>query len=840
MPTLYIDYENGNDNYGGTSFALKASGSDGAITSTTFSSASASFPNDGSLINQYLSIFNGTIYAVYQITAWVSSTSLTIAALSGGTALANQTARQYYIGGRWQTLAAATAVRTVPGDVIRLMASTAPTSIGNATWTGPSRPASISISSSTNATPIVITTSTAHGFVTGDYVSVAAHLTNTNATGIWKVGTVPTSTSFQILQINGSNTTGNGVGSGGNVTKINNVMIKTATPLVQNIALQGGLGQKIAWTPSANVNCSVSGSQFKEGNGSMFFDVTATFTTGLAAYYTLPSTLDLSAYQQVSFWVRQSAGTLGAVGSVYLALCTDTVGAVVAHTCNIPTMGALSTWQPVTIDFATNLNAAIRSVAFYVATDNGAQQFFLDDIIACKASSDAASITLRSLISKSDGTGNEVWCSVQSINYDAIMIGNGINTNALSATIRGYSGTSETVTTYKLEPTRAIASTTVTIAEGDVEYSGGWNRTDMSTQTGETWLDFRNGQGSVTQGGTWSNLTWSKINITRSDSGFNAGNTINLSVPSYRATGNTTTGFNTNGLLTPVIGSLWANNNNGSGVTNGGTAPTGLKATAMYVVSNSGPGCATLGNWANITTLVTSNNGGDGYQSGSDCYGTRILSLTTLNNTNYGLLMGSAAGLTGDGLYVLGGTSSGNTSGFCSLRGVLTLDNFVVSDSVEFNTAFAPGIAYSNNHDGTVGNNRLFMQRGSVNQQNSVVDSPATTSWRMSPTATSATANYPVMLKLGTVVCAASSLVTVTARMQRDNTGLTMRLCCPGSQINGVDSDVTADMTAAANTWETVTITFTPTAAGAVEIYAYAFGGTTYNGYVCNLTASQA
>jgi hypothetical protein len=75
--------------------------------------------------------------------------------------------------------------------------------------------------------------------------------------------------------------------------------------------------------------------------------------------------------------------------------------------------------------------------------------------------------------------------------------------------------------------------------------------------------------------------------------------------------------------------------------------------------------------------------------------------------------------------------------------------------------------------------------------------------------------------------------------MRRDNTGLTMRLVCPGGQILGVSSNVFTDMTAAADTWETVTITFTPTKPGAVDIYAYAFGGTTFSGYVSNLTASQ-
>jgi hypothetical protein len=110
----------------------------------------------------------------------------------------------------------------------------------------------------------------------------------------------------------------------------------------------------------------------------------------------------------------------------------------------------------------------------------------------------------------------------------------------------------------------------------------------------------------------------------------------------------------------------------------------------------------------------------------------------------------------------------------------------------------------------------------------------------MRPTSANATTVSPLLLKLGTVVCAASSLVTVTARMRRTNTGLTMRLVCPGGQISGVATDVSSDMTAAADTWETVTITFTPTKAGAVDIYAHAFGGTTLSGFVSNLTASQA
>jgi hypothetical protein len=83
-------------------------------------------------------------------------------------------------------------------------------------------------------------------------------------------------------------------------------------------------------------------------------------------------------------------------------------------------------------------------------------------------------------------------------------------------------------------------------------------------------------------------------------------------------------------------------------------------------------------------------------------------------------------------------------------------------------------------------------------------------------------------------------LVTIKAWMRRDNTGLTMRLVCKGGQIAGVTSDVVSAMTAAANTWEELTITFTPTEVGVVEITAEAWGGTTYSGWVDDMTISQA
>lgn len=757
---------------------------------------------------------------------------------------------------RWQTLVnGATTARIAPGDEIRVMASPDPTSIGNATWTGGGRPLSATITSSTNATPIVVTTTASHGLVTGDYVMITGHTVNTNANGVWRVGTTPTGTTFQILQIDGTNTTGNGVGGAtGNFTNVNNVMVKTASPLVQNIALCGGLGQKPVWTASTNVTTTVETSSFKEGNSCASITMSAAFTTGKAAYYTLPATLDLSGYQQVSFWVRTFGPVYGAAGAVYLALCTDTIGDTVAHVCNVPSVVA-NPWFPVTVNLGTNLNSAIRSVAFYVVTDNGAQQFLLDNIIACKAASSADSVTITSLISKSDGTGDEAWYGIQSINSDAIMLGNVVNGNANGTDVRGYDGVTETVTTYKREtvkttPQSGTDSNGVVVindsgtAGNVIAYSGGWNRTDMSTQTGVTWLDGQNGQGRGLSTITpRSFVTADRINLCRYGAGLILGNSSDISIGNIYTTACTTFGVNhQNGMRAVTITNCWANNNAEGVIMTG----IGLVITNAKLVSNNSSNGISFNSarYNTVGSLVAGNNSNSTASANirfTSCFDCTVGTATLTNSkASAGIFTTSAFRN-----FINGGSSSGNAQGVnissTTSPSELYLNNFTINEATEVSTGLGGGFLYSNRHDNTDNNSWVWQSGiGTINQQTSVVDSPATTAWQMRPTATTTAATTPLMLKLGTVVCAASSLVTVTARMRRDDTGLTMQLVCPGGQISGVTNDVSTNMTAAANTWETVTITFTPTKAGAVDIYAYAFGGSTFSGYVSNLTASQA
>lgn len=61
------------------------------------------------------------------------------------------------------------------------------------------------VSAATNATPIVVTTSAAHGLSVGDVVTVKGALVNTGANGTWRVSVVGSSTTATL-----ENSAGNG------------------------------------------------------------------------------------------------------------------------------------------------------------------------------------------------------------------------------------------------------------------------------------------------------------------------------------------------------------------------------------------------------------------------------------------------------------------------------------------------------------------------------------------------------------------------------------------------------------------------------------------------------
>jgi hypothetical protein len=819
MATLFIDFDQGNDDYGGTSFALLASGVDGTIVTATFTSATASFPNDGSLIGQYLSIFNGTIYAVYNITAWVSATSLTIAAISGGTALANQAARQYYIGGRWKNITTgATAVRTIPGDTIRIMGSPAPTSLGqNGVWTSQTLQPSVLIASSTNTTPISVTRA-AHGYSTGDTVIVSNHTVNTNANGTWEI----TVTGANTFTLNGS--VGNGVGgNNGGVRLRNNTRVMLTTAVTQNIASTGP--NRTAWVASANVSTTTSTSNFKEHTNSDSINPVAAFTTGKAAYYALPSTLDLSGYQQVSFWIFCSVPLTA--GQVELRLCSDAIGDATVNTISVPAVPASSRWQVVTVDTGAALGASVASISLNVNTDlstTATVTILLNNIIACKASSAADSLTLTSLIGKNT-TGETFW-GIQSINGTRVMLDADTNATPTTTSITGYYGTSGTATTWKRETIKLGPTTGSTVLQtmqeagtdgNPITYSGGWDRTNMSTRNLETWLDAVNGTGTFLSPGARNFIDVLGFAGVRATQAFLLnGSYCNFSIV---AGNNCTPGSNAGAIYatspynTVTVGHAVSNLSSGVGF-----ASNSNQLTITYgVLSNGLPGVY-LGSidmvvkGASPGTLIA-NNGNSAIQAGAFAVG-KCENFTTLDNANSAI-----RGSTLNTIY---------------------LNNVLINESSEVQLADTVSRVYSQNHDQTANNHKIFNLRYSISSATDQRKTPSGISWKLQPLSTADIhSRNPIVFSLAKVACSANNLVTIKAWMYRDNAGLTMRLVCKGGQLAGVASDVTASVTTT-NAWEEETITFTPTETGVVEITAEAWGGTTFSGWVDDMTISQA
>ena len=260
-----------------------------------------------------------------------------------------------------------------------------------------------------------------------------------------------------------------------------------------------------AWTASANVTCATNTTIYTVGTASSNFTVAAGFTTGKIAYKTLPSALDLSGYQQISFFLyANTLGSLGTANTLTLNLCSDTTGDVVVNSFQIPKLGTGRYF--LTLDKAVNLGASIASISFSSAVDPGACVFLINHLIACKDKTAADCITLGSLIGKNIST-DKFWYQIQNITGTTVMLRQFTpvtTSSAVVANLPKYGGPTESVTTYVRRCTSYLdiypgdltiatslnaSSAGGTIGVGLLNITAGWNTTDMSTRTSETFID---------------------------------------------------------------------------------------------------------------------------------------------------------------------------------------------------------------------------------------------------------------------------------------------------------------------------------------------------------------
>lgn len=650
----------------------------------------------------------------------------------------------------------------------------------------------------------------------------------------------------------------------------------TWTEYSKTITLAGAVTANIAtcetaWTGSANVTQTADISQYKEGTKAAKSVIAAGFTTGIVAYFAT-GTLDLSGYQQVSFWFYNSTAALAA-NTLSLRLCSDAVGAVTVHTIAIPAMPS-SFWVPLTVDLGSNMNSAIASISLYADLDPGAVTVYLDNIIACKASSSADALTLTSLLGKvhnkvwvasttyavndirkptqpnrngwrykvtaqtgasgsseptwPHGIGSTVtdggvtwtcegledtWYPIQSINGTTVKLDNGVNTQGNAG--RGYSGATETVATYKREPinlafgTGSLDSLNQAKRNGTptspITYTGGWDRTSMAAQNGETWLSAQNGYnygiGSYLDGADY--LVFENINGVRHNLGVIWYQTVSLILRNCQFSGCTGSGFyNASAVAAAAITGLVFNNNGAHGLIHG--SPISAKLSRFTASGNGSDGINCTNSYvANLqyTDIVCKNNGG--YGINDDGFSVKpYINLTT----------------------------GGNGSAGMRSPGGAILHNALIQDTTEFSAMGTGYDAYiwSSKHDQTANNHIGTTDGGTIISATDQRNTPSGISWKFRPTSTARNSGYPLRLSVAKIACLADMAVNLTIYARRDSTNIQGRLLVRGGQIAGVGADVSVSCAPSINTWiQSSTLTFTPTENGVVEVHFEVWDGTT-------------
>jgi hypothetical protein len=640
-----------------------------------------------------------------------------------------------------------------------------------------------------------------------------------------------------------------------------------------------------AWTAVTNVTATTSSAN-KEGTNAASIAIAAAFTTGKAAYFAT-GTLDLSAYQQVSFWVRPNATV--AANTLSLRLCTDTTGDVSVHTIPIPAIANSSgVYAPVTVDLGANLNSAIKSVALYQDSDIAAVTLLLDNIIACKASSSADALTLTNLIGKvwnlswaasstystndirtpttsnrngyrykvtagggSNSGGSEptwpqevgktvtdgsltwtcegledTWYSINSIRGTTVIIDQHINANSSGG--RGYAGATETVATYRRVTIKSGQQSGSDFSSGNnvqtsgsagslITFSGGWDRTNMSSQTGQTWLDGENGYGAAIG-------TNSKSYISLNNFGFVRHSYVLFNPSTY---------WELNFCHAVTLGYL--NTGGGYGVMqNSSTANLLINGCNFSFNSTHGLHNNNPSNWKVQASSFNSNQG-IGVNFGAYPGTFNVLDVVAKNNGTSGLNTSSRGPLYASGL-ITGGNGSYGIGVQCAN---VFLTNCSIPESTKYDlTGYSGGTntdyrIFSQKDGQAAGVHVVTTDGGTISSATDQRHTASGISWKFRPTSTSRNQYYPLPLSVGKVLCTANTAVNVTIWTRRDNTNIQGRLRLPGGQIAGANQDTVVNCAPAINTWtQSSTLTFTPTESGVVELFFEVWDGVgTSNSY---------
>lgn len=241
-------------------------------------------------------------------------------------------------------------------------------------------------------------------------------------------------------------------------------------------------------------------SSYRKHGGYLYRNRTTTsgWTSGaVLCYKSLASSLDLSTYQEITFFL--SYGNALLFDQIRIRLCSDSAGAVPVDEFIIPAIAAneYSTTRltPMTIaklgggNLGSNINSiSIAYGTYLTSTYISGKYFMIDNISASKTNG----LNLNTLISKNGSpfVGDESFFAIQSIDEDTVVIDN--SPACISNTGLGYSGATETVETYIRSPFNSMHTCLESKKSGalgsPITIEGGYN-TITNSVDGETYFD---------------------------------------------------------------------------------------------------------------------------------------------------------------------------------------------------------------------------------------------------------------------------------------------------------------------------------------------------------------
>jgi hypothetical protein len=171
----------------------------------------------------------------------------------------------------------------------------------------------------------------------------------------------------------------------------------------------------------------------------------------------------------------------------------------------------------------------------------------------------------------------------------------------------------------------------------------------------------------------------------------------------------------------------------------------------------------------------------------------------------------------------------------------VNMHDCIISESLEFAgiPSFFDARVRSHNHDAVKGSHLMVTDGGRVvNETGANRHTLSGFAWNLMPSSPRS-ALYPLDYKLASLAVVPNKIVTAKCYFKRTDANVTGQLLVLGGQLDGVPNDVIATSVTTGQ-WEQLTVTFTPTEIGVIDIYARVFGGSSSSVFVDDMSVSQS